>query len=261
MLEGVSLAVVVPAFNEARLIAKTLATMPPFVDRVIVVDDASTDGTADVARMSARPHGLCVDVIRHPNNRGVGAAIVTGYRTALEGRAEAIGVMAGDAQMHPDDLERLALPVVRSEVDYAKGDRFGHADARRVIPVERALAGRVLSALTRRAAGIDALSDSQCGYTVISAAALRKIDLEAVFPRYGYPNDLLGKIARAGLRIRDVPVRPVYADEESGIRPWHVAVILGLVMRIAWERKFPSAPVRPPASVRPILTQRERGSA
>jgi hypothetical protein len=139
--------------------------------------------------------------------------------------------------MHPDDLAALALPVVRGDADYAKGDRFRHPDARRVIPVERSVAGRVLSALTRRAAGLDALSDSQCGFTVISAKAAATIDLDAVFPRYGYPNDLLGKLAIAGFRIRDVTVRPVYGDETSGIRPWHVAVIVGLVARIAWARK------------------------
>jgi glycosyltransferase involved in cell wall biosynthesis len=234
MLEGVRLAVVVPAYNEERLLHQTLTTMPDFVDDVIVVDDASCDRTFDVASSFASAR---VRVFRHPTNRGVGAAIVTGYRRALDAGAGAIAVMAGDAQMHPDDLEALALPVVRGDADYAKGDRFRHPDARRVIPVERSIAGRVLSALTRRAAGLDTLSDSQCGFTVISANAAATIDLDAVFPRYGYPNDLLGKLAIAGFRIRDVTVRPVYGDERSGIRPWHVAVIVGLVARVAWERR------------------------
>ncbi len=233
MLEGARLAVVVPAHNEERLLTKTLTTMPAFVDDVVVVDDASTDLTFEVAR--ALVDGR-IRVHRHRVNRGVGAAIVTGYRLALDAGAQAIGVMAGDAQMHPDDLARLALPVLRGEVDYAKGDRFNHPEAHRVIPVERSIAGRVLAALTRRAAGIAALSDSQCGYTVISARAARQIDLDAVFPRYGYPNDLLGKIAGQGLQIRDVPVRPVYGDEKSGVRPWHVAAILGIIARIAWDR-------------------------
>jgi glycosyltransferase involved in cell wall biosynthesis len=237
MLEGARLAVVVPAHNEERLLRKTLSTMPGFVDDVIVVDDASTDGTFEVATSLGCER---IRVHRQVVNRGVGRAIATGYRLALEADAEAIGVMAGDAQMHPDDLAALAFPVVRGEADYAKGDRFGHPDARRIIPVERWIAGRVLAALTRRAAGLDALSDSQCGYTVISARAARQIDLDAVFPRYGYPNDLLGKIARAGFEIRDVPVRPVYADEKSGVRPWHVPVILGLIARVALERRSQS---------------------
>ncbi|MET0594610.1 MAG: glycosyltransferase family 2 protein [Polyangiaceae bacterium] len=252
MLEGARLAVVVPAYNEERLLAKTLTTMPPFVDDVVVVDDASSDRTFDVASSFASPR---VRAFRHEVNRGVGAAIVTGYRLALAQGAEAIAVMAGDAQMHPDDLAPLALPVVQGVADYAKGDRFCHADAWRTIPVERSIAGRVLSALTRRAAGLDALSDSQCGYTVISAHAARTIDLDSVFPRYGYPNDLLGKLSLAGLRIRDVPVRPVYGDEKSGIRPWHVAVIVGLVARVAWERKL--SPRRTSA----ILTREGPGTA
>jgi glycosyltransferase involved in cell wall biosynthesis len=251
MLEGVSLAVVVPAHNEERLIVKTLATMPDFVDRIIVVDDASTDGTCAAVSALASER---VEVVRHGVNRGVGAAIVTGYRAALAGAFQAIGVMAGDAQMHPDDLERLALPVVRGEADYAKGDRFHHPDANRIIPIERSVAGRVLSAMTRRAAGLSALSDSQCGYTVISANAARKIDLDKIYPRYGYPNDLLGKIARAGLTIREIPVRPVYGDEQSGVRPWHVGVILGIIARTAWERR--RAIKAPPRSISADSTPR-----
>jgi glycosyltransferase involved in cell wall biosynthesis len=240
MFEGVRLAVVVPAHNEERLLMKTLTTMPSFVDDVVVIDDASTDRTFEVARSLSDRR---VRVHRHSSNRGVGAAIVTGYRLALEAGAHAIGVMAGDAQMHPDDLASLALPIVRGEADYAKGDRFSHPEARRVIPVERSIAGRVLSSLTRRAAGLAALSDSQCGYTVISAGAARQIDLDNVFPGYGYPNDLLGKIARAGLKIRDVPVRPVYGDEKSGVRPWHVVVIFGLIARTAWDRRSQKPPL------------------
>jgi glycosyltransferase involved in cell wall biosynthesis len=231
MLEGARLFVVVPAYNEERLLRSTLAGIPRFVDRIIVVDDASRDKTAEIALADER-----VCLVRHETNRGVGAAIVTGYRRAVGDGADAIAVMAGDAQMHPDDLADLALPVLRSEVDYAKGDRFGHPEVGRRMPRARRVAGRVLSWLTRRATGLSALSDSQCGYTVISAVALERIDLEHLFPRYGYPNDLVGMLALAGCRVCDVPVRPVYGSETSGIRPWHVAVILGLIARTALRR-------------------------
>jgi glycosyltransferase involved in cell wall biosynthesis len=234
MLERSRLAVVVPAYNEERLLAVTLATMPSFVDVVIVVDDASRDGTAGVAGGA----GGRVQVERHAANRGVGAAIATGYRAAVRAGADVVAVMAADAQMHPDDLAKVALPVALGEVDYAKGDRLGHPDVARIMPRARRLAGRLLSWLTRRAVGLAALSDSQCGYTAISARAIERLDLDQLFPRYGYPNDLLGMVARRGLSIRDVPVRPVYADERSGIRPWHVLVILGLIARIAL-RRFP----------------------
>src|SRR5262245_21185386 len=234
MLEGARLFVVVPAYNEERFVAATLASVPSFVDQIIVVDDASRDRTAEFASTFASDR---VRVVRHPTNRGVGASIATGYRLALRAGADAIAVMAGDAQMHPDDLLRLALPVVRGQVDYAKGDRLVHPDVRRHMPRRRRLAGRPLSLLARRAAGLLALSDSQCGYTVIAASAAVRLDLDLLYPRYGYPNDLLGMLALSGCSIRDVPVRPVYGDESSGVRPWHVAVILGLLARTAWRRK------------------------
>ena len=105
MLEGQSIAVVVPAHNEEGLITATLQGIPSFVDRIYVVDDASTDATAERARSVDDPR---VEVIVHPENRGVGAAIVTGYKRALAERMDATAVMAGDNQMDPDELELLA---------------------------------------------------------------------------------------------------------------------------------------------------------
>ena len=242
MLEGARIAVVVPAYNEERLIAKTLATIPSFVDAIVVVDDASHDETAEVARSHGSPR---VRVIRHATNRGVGASIVTGYRASLRAGADVIAVMAGDAQMHPDDLRALSLAVSRGETDYAKGDRMSHPEARRIMPAARFWVGRVLSFLTRRATGLATFSDSQCGYTAISARAIALLDLDDLFPRYGYPNDLVGQLVLSGQRIRDVPVRPVYGDEASGVRFWHVAVILGLIVRIAYRRLSRRSEVAP----------------
>jgi glycosyltransferase involved in cell wall biosynthesis len=232
MLEGRRIAVVVPVHDEERFLGETLATMPGFVDRIVVVDDASRDQSVSIAQRSPRH----VELVRHSHNRGVGAAIVSGYRRALELGAEVVAVMAGDGQMHPDDLEPLLQPVVRGEVDYAKGQRFSHPSIRSTMPRERYYAGRVLSTLTARATGLASLADSQCGYTAISAVALQRIDLGATWKGYGYPNDLLAQLVRAGLRVRDVPVRPVYRGEKSGLRVYHVAIILGLVARAAWLR-------------------------
>jgi hypothetical protein len=235
VLHGARVAVIVPAYNEEKLIGATLRGIPAFVDSVVVVDDASVDATGRIATRLADGR---TTVVRHDVNRGVGAAIVTGYRSASAQRAEVLAVMAGDAQMHPDDLEPLVGPIARGEADYAKGNRLGHADAWKVMPRGRFLVGHVLSRLTGWAAGLPHLSDSQCGYTAISMRALGLLDLDALWPRYGYPNDLIGQIAIAGLRIVEVPVRPVYGEETSGVRPWHVATIGVLVLRAAWRRQF-----------------------
>ena len=174
-------------------------------------------------------------LIRHDDNRGVGASIVTGYHAALADGADVMAVMAGDNQMHPDDLEALLEPVVRGTADYAKGNRFRHADHGRM-PLARRLGGRALSAATRLGTGL-AIDDSQCGFTALSAAAARALPLDELWPRFGYPNDLLGMLASRGLRVVDVPVRPVYADERSGIRAWHVVSIAGIISRRWWRER------------------------
>jgi glycosyltransferase involved in cell wall biosynthesis len=234
VLHDARVAVVVPALDEARWIAETVESIPSYVDHVIVVDDASHDGTADLARAAGDAR---LEVIVHPHNRGVGAAIATGYRRARELSAGAVAVMAGDGQMHPDDLPSVLAPVALGVVDYAKGNRLVHPDVWRTMPIERLAATAVLAALTRHAVGLDTLSDSQCGYTAISARAIDALDLDALWPRYGYPNDLLASLSLAGMRIREVPVRPVYRGEASGLRPHHVLTILFLIARGAYRTR------------------------
>ena len=210
--------------------------MPAFVDHVLVVDDASLDGTSSEARGAGDPR---VEVLRHAENRGVGAAIVTGYRRALELQADVVAVMAGDGQMHPDDLAPLLHPILGGEVDYAKGDRLAYPGAFRIMPPARLAGTAALAWLTKKAAGLDRLSDSQCGYTAISRAALLALgdDLEALWPRYGYPNDLLGALARKRLRVGEVVVRPVYRGEASGLRARHLVTIGFLIARVAYRRR------------------------
>ena len=188
MLEGKSLAVVVPAYDEEQLVATTIRGIPSFVDKIIVVDDASRDGTADAARGSGDPR---VDVVTHERNAGVGAAIVTGYRRAVAAGIDVVCVMAADNQMDPDDLERIALPVVRGDVEYAKANRLVSGQAWEVIPRSRYLGNAMLSFLTKIASGYWHIADSQSGYTAASREILEQLDLERIYPRYGFPNDML----------------------------------------------------------------------
>ncbi|MGC4070477.1 MAG: glycosyltransferase family 2 protein [Polyangiaceae bacterium] len=223
---GQRVTVVIPCFREAALVGRTLRGIPPWVDHVCAVDDGSEDGTAEAVLGVADPR---VELIRHEQNLGVGAAIATGYRHALARNADLLVVMAGDNQMDPTDLPALLAPLVHGDVDYAKGNRFRHAERLRM-PAIRRLGGLVLSWATRRCTGLD-VSDSQCGYTALRASAARELPLEELWPRFGYPNDLLGMLAARGYVISDVTVRPVYADERSGIRFWHLLVVLWVILR------------------------------
>jgi glycosyltransferase involved in cell wall biosynthesis len=225
---------VIPAFREARLIGTALARLPTFVDTVIVVDDASDDGTSEVAGSVDDPRVL---VLRHSENRGVGAAIGTGYRAALERGAEVIAVMAGDNQMDPADLERVVEPVCAGDADYVKGNRLEHPRAKDM-PWQRRLGSRTLAGLTRLATGLD-VGDTQCGYTALSASMARRLPLDDLWPRFGYPNDLLGLLAASDARVVEVPVRPVYADEQSGLHAWHMLTIAAVIARRKWRRARP----------------------
>ena len=242
MFEGRKVIVVVPAFNEAKLIDRVLDTMPAFVDRIIVVDDASTDGTVDLLLAARSRLGPRLIVIHHERNGGVGAAIVTGYRAALQEGPETglVAVMAGDAQMDPEDLPRLLLPLVRDQADYTKGNRLFTGEAWQIIPRHRYLGNAALSFLTKIASGYWHVADSQSGYTVIQMQALRVLQLDRLYRRYGFPNHLLVELNNYDFRVRDVPIRPVYnIGETSGMRISSVIPTLGwlLVKCYFWRMK------------------------
>src|ERR1700759_4715747 len=148
MWRDARITVIIPAFNEADHIGLVLRSVPSYVDRVFVIDDGSADDTAERAEAIPDPR---VRVIRHGDNRGVGTALCTGYRAALDEGTDVIAVMAGDGQMHPEDLAALIAPVVNGSADYAKGDRLSHPDVLRRMPLARWLGNHVLSFWTRRA--------------------------------------------------------------------------------------------------------------
>ena len=235
MYRGQSIGVVIPAFNEERFIPRTLGTLPRFVDRIAVVDDGSRDSTADRVREAGDERVL---LIRHPENRGVGGAILSGYRHLLNEGLEVLVVMAGDGQMDPADLPALLDPVVAGEADYVKGNRLYHPDTPRVMPAWR-LAGNVaLSLLTRITAGYPGVVDSQCGYTAGRAEVLGRVDLDRVYPRYGFPNDLLAHLHTAGARVAHVEVRPIYEDQDTGIRPLTAVPALSWVLARSWAQRL-----------------------
>jgi glycosyltransferase involved in cell wall biosynthesis len=235
VLEGKRVGVVVPARDEEHLIVETLAAMPALVDRIYVVDDASTDATAERAREVSDPR---VEVIGHEQNGGVGAAIVTGYRRALDEGIDVVCVMAADGQMDPGDLETLAGAVARGEVDYAKANRLFTGQAWELIPRYRYLGNAMLSLLTKIASGYWHIADSQSGYTAIGRQTLAQLDLDRLYRRYGFPNDMLVSLNIWNARVRDFPSRPIYGiGERSGIRLARVVPAISwlLLRRFFWR--------------------------
>ena len=245
MVEGKTLAVVVPAHDEELLIGRTLETMPEFVDRIYVVDDVSGDATGDRVREVAARDPRVV-LITHETNGGVGRAIVTGYKAALADGMEMAAVMAGDAQMDPDELEHFVLPVARGEADYTKANRLITGEAFKEIPKVRYFGNAILSLMTKVASGYWHVADSQAGYTVITAQALSTMDLDDLYPRYGFPNDMLVRLNVDSRTVQDLPSKPIYGvGERSGIRLYKVVPTIGfLLFRRFWWRMWARYVVR-----------------
>jgi glycosyltransferase involved in cell wall biosynthesis len=230
MYRDKTIAIIVPAYNEEKLIGKVLKTAPTFVDSVVVVDDASSDQTGEVVKTLQQEDPRIVYLL-HPKNEGVGGAIATGYKWARDHAIAISVVMAGDAQMDPRDLPQLLDPVVDGEVDYTKGNRLFTGRAWEIIPKRRYLGNAVLSFLTKIASGYWHVADSQSGYGAVTLEVLRTIDLDRIYKRYGMPNDFLVKLNVYHFRVRDIPVNPVYGiGERSGIKIYKVVFTLSLLL-------------------------------
>ncbi len=275
-----SIAVVVPAYNEEILITRTVTTMPDFVDRIVVVDDLSTDKTCEIVEGLMAEDDRVV-LLRHQKNGGVGAAISTGYVWCRDNDLDVSVVMAGDAQMDPGDLPALLDPVVEDRADYAKGNRLVTGQAWQEIPRVRYLGNSALSLMTKIASGYWHVADSQSGYTALNKKALKLLPLEDIFPVYGMPNDFLVTLNIFNMRVVDVPVNPVYGiGEKSGIKIHRVIFTLSfLLVRLFFRRMVQKYIIRDfhpliffyvmgfvllladiPLSARLFMTWAERGS-
>jgi len=238
MYRDKKISVVIPAYNEELLIADTIANIPAFVDSIVVVDDASTDATVERVRDRAQEDGR-VQLIRHPKNLGVGAAISTGYIWCRDNDIDIAVVMAGDNQMDPADLPRLLNPIVDDHADYTKGNRLVTGEAWRKIPHLRYMGNSVLTFLTKIASGYWHVTDSQSGYTALNRRALQLLPLEKIYPRFGMPNDLLVTLNIFDMRVMDVPVNPIYdIGERSGIRIHRVMFSIPFLLARAFVRRM-----------------------
>lgn len=226
--------VVVTAYNEEGLVGNVLDCMPSFVDRVYAVDDCSTDGTwNEITQRAAGPRADTVSFplpdggrsadgvvvpIRHERNQGVGGAIKTGFRQALEDRIDIVAVMDGDGQMDPTQLPRLLDPIVDGKAAYAKGNRLTKISHFGGMSPLRIIGNIMLTVLTRIASGYWRMSDPQNGYNAIAGPTLERLSLSTLYGGYGFRNDILVRLNVHGTTIADVSMPALYGEEESGIR-------------------------------------------
>ncbi len=218
MYKDHKICIVVPAYNEEQLIEETINSILNLeiqIDKIYVVDDKSTDKTPEIIKKFKGNEKITP--IFHEKNKGVGAAIVSGYKKALKDGMDVAVVMAGDHQMDPEQLPNILEPIVTGRADYSKGNRLLSRKYRKGMSKWRFFGNTVLTFLTKVASGYWQLMDPQNGYTAISRDMLERISLGDIYPRYGYCNDLLVRLNAQNAVIEDVSMPSRYGRERSGI--------------------------------------------
>lgn len=230
MYQNKQIAVVVPCYNEESQIEQVIATIPDYIDAIVVIDDVSRDNTVKVIERAQQANPKVV-LIKHDKNQGVGGAIASGYKWARDNNMDIAVVMAGDGQMDPDELPKLIEPIVNGETDYTKTNRLFYGDAFNQIPKVRYFGNSILSLLTKIASGYWHIADSQSGYTAIGKEPLQLIDWDKMYKRYGQPNDLLVRLNIYNFRVRDIITKPVYnVGEKSKMKVHHVVFTIGWLL-------------------------------
>lgn len=209
------IAAVIPAYRVANQILDVLVQIGPECTAIYVVDDACPQNSGDLVERNCRDSR--VRVLRHATNRGVGAAVVTGYRAALSDGAQILVKIDGDGQMCPSLLMVFVSPIASGEADYTKGNRFFDIEHLRGMPPARLLGNAVLTFMSKLSTGYWDIFDPTNGYTAIDADVLRQIPLDKISDRYFFESDLLFRLNVLRAVVVDVPMRACYGDETSSM--------------------------------------------
>ncbi len=220
-LQSYLIAAVIPAYRVEREIEAVLHALPPYLKYIIVVDDASPDHTSDlVATLAKRDHRLML--IRHARNQGVGGAMVTGFRKALELGAQIVVKIDGDGQMNIGNLPDLLVPLILGRADYTKGNRFRDFAALRQMPWIRRIGNMGLGFLAKAATGYWQLFDPTNGFLAIRAETLAQVPLEQIDHTYYFETSMLANLYLLGAVVQDVPMPAHYQGEVSSLLIYRV---------------------------------------
>jgi glycosyltransferase involved in cell wall biosynthesis len=219
-IEGQSIAVVIPAYQAEGFIQGVIRRIPSYVDWIIVTDDASSDGTAAAVEAISDPR---IRLLRHSENRGVGSAMVTGFREALALKADLIAKIDADGQMDPQFLDRFARAAVRFPCDYVKANRFGHMEELPAMPGIRLAGNLLLTFLTKFASGCWNVFDPQNGYVMITRKMLKRLDLKKLDRGYFFENSMLIHLNIMKARIAEIYLPARYGEEKSSMRLSQIA--------------------------------------
>jgi len=238
MIDSKKIAVIMPAYNEEKLIAKAIESVPDEVDTIFVINDCSKDNTGDIVKKMSEENEKIV-LINNEKNSGVGFSITKGYEEAYKKDCNIAVVMPGDAQALPEDFFNLIEPVLQEQYDYTKGNRLNYKGVSNIMPKHRFFGNTLLTLLTKFASGYYHLMDPQMGYTALNLKILHKLNIQSLIKRYGYPGHLLYLLNLADAKVADIDVKPHYGEEKSGINLiTFIPKLIYLMIKLFFSRVF-----------------------
>lgn len=248
--------VVIPSYNVVRHIADVVARIGSEVHKIVVVDDCCPESSGDFVEKNVDDPRVVV--LRHDVNKGVGGAVVTGYKFALQDGADICVKVDGDGQMDPALISSLIRPIEQGQADYVKGNRFYSLYDVSSMPKMRLFGNTMLSFMTKISSGYWSIFDPTNGFTAIHRVALERIGLDALDDRYFFETDML--IALGGIRAKvfDMPMKAVYGNEVSGLKvkdivgnfaKSHIRAIIRRLVYQYYLRDFSLASIHLPVGV------------
>ena len=211
-----SVCVVIPAYKVSKHLVKVVESIGPEVSKIIVVDDACPELSGENLRKIVRDSRL--EVIHHTVNKGVGGAVKTGYRRALEQGFEVIIKIDGDEQMDPSKIPVLIEPILNHRSDYTKGNRFFGIEAIQQMPKVRIVGNLVLTFMTKFSTGLWHIFDANNGFTAIRVSTLKELNLDKIDNRYFFESDMLFRLNMIQARVNDIPLPALYGEEKSNLK-------------------------------------------
>ena len=213
MLKNKKIAVVIPTYKVKKFLKQVVLDLPDFIDYVIIVDDKCPEKSYEVAVNKKER----VIIIHHQENQGVGGAVISGYKKAVEIEVDIIIKIDGDGQMDSNYIEKLITPIINNKADYTKGNRFKNFKALKSMPKIRLFGNSGLSFLVKVASGYWNLMDPTNGFTAISKDAILGLDLDKISKRYFFESDMLINLNIENCVVKDIDIPAKYGDEKSSL--------------------------------------------
>ncbi len=238
MYKNLKIGVAVPAYNEEKLIEKTITTIPKFVDYIVVINDASTDSTHEVVKHLARSNKK-ITIINNKRNGGIGFSLKAGLKKAVELGSDRVAVMAGDAQMDPAILDSMIDSMEERQLDFIKANRFMHLDELKSMPSYRRFGNILVTILTKISTGYYSIFDTQNGYVVYKGEVLENLSWSLVGDRYEFENTILLALSVSNARVGDFAAPAIYGEEKSTINLFTTTPrVLSVLFSGYWKRIY-----------------------